>query len=75
MLIAGRFVTDAAAQSSPAPQSPTASTGQAAPSSQGGQTPEPPSWGAMEPGQGFEVVKTDRGDLFPLDTRNMRLNV
>jgi len=26
--------------------------------------PEPPSWGAMEPGQGFEVVKTERGDLW-----------
>lgn len=28
------------------------------------ETPEPPTWGAMEPGQGFEVVKTDRGNLW-----------
>jgi hypothetical protein len=43
------------AQTPPAPQ--------AAPPAAAQSAPEPEGWAALEPGQGFQVAKTEKGDL------------
>ena len=37
---------------------------QAAPSTAAQPAPEPEGWAALEPGQGFQVAKTEKGDLW-----------